>query len=64
MKLKNKYIKAFSEEKSEQLKNAGYKYLYEKNGVYYFEDCDQLNAKFSNNSDILKDTKTSMWINI
>jgi hypothetical protein len=63
MKLNRKYIKAFSEEKAEQLKQAGYKHLFEKNGVYFFEENYDITVKFSN-SNLLNDTKSSMWINI
>lgn len=63
MRLKNKYIKCFSQEKSEELKRAGYKYLYEDGGVFYFENNSDLTVKFSE-SNLLKDTKLSMWIGL
>lgn len=66
MNLKHKYIKCFSEEKLEELKLAGYKYLYENNGVYYFENNQDLTVKFSSNSNcnILQNTKLSSWIGL
>jgi hypothetical protein len=63
MKLENKYIKCFSIKKKNQLLDAGYKYLYMNNGTYYFENNQNLTIKFSD-SDILKDTKFSMWIGL
>lgn len=60
MKLQNKYIKCFTKEKFECLKEAGYTFLYEQNGVYYFES---QNAIKFNNSDLLKDTKFSTTVN-
>jgi hypothetical protein len=63
MKLvENKYLKCFSQEKFEQLKEAGYKYLYESNDIFYFLNSKELTVKFSN-SNLLEDTKLSMWIN-
>ena len=62
MQLKNKYIKCFSQDKSNELKNAGFVFLYERNGVYYFENNSNLCKQFSKN-DLLKNTKTSMTIN-
>ena len=62
MQLKNKYMKCFSKDKSIELQNAGFVFLYESNGVYYFENNSNLCKQFSNN-DLLKDTKTSMTIN-
>lgn len=65
MKLNKRYIKAFSKIKSEELIEIGYKFLYESNGVFYFEDNQNLTAKFSNNSDndnFLKGIKYSNYI--
>jgi hypothetical protein len=62
MNIKSKYIKCFSKDKSNQLKNAGFIFLYERNGVYYFENNINLYKKFSNN-DLLKNTKLSKTIN-
>lgn len=62
MKLKNKYLKCFSKEKSESLILLGYKFLYEQNGVYYHENNEEITIKFSN-SDTLKDIKFSTTIN-
>lgn len=62
MKLESKYIKCFSNEKAESLKYVGYKFLYEQNGVYYFENNPQLTVKFST-SDLLNDTKPSLTVN-
>jgi hypothetical protein len=61
MKLKQRYFKVFSKKKSEVFIEIGYKFLYEANGVYWFEDDQNLTAKFSDNK-ILKDTKVSTWI--
>ena len=61
MKLDKKYIKCFTQEKSKQLQEAGYKYLYESGGIFYFEDNKDLSAKFSD-IDILSNTKYSSWI--
>lgn len=63
MKLKQKYIKCFTHEKSAELKLVGYKYLYESDGIFYFEDNQDLTIKFSN-INILKDTKSSSWIGL
>jgi hypothetical protein len=63
MKLDKKYIKCFTQNKSKQLQEAGYKFLYESNGVFYFEDNQNITVKFSDdNSNILKDTKYSLYI--
>jgi hypothetical protein len=62
MILKNKYIKAFSKEKSYQLLSAGYIFLYEQNGVYYYQNNNDITEKFSC-SDLLKDTKFSTTVN-
>jgi hypothetical protein len=63
MKLvENKYLKCFTQKKSEQLKEAGYEYLYESNGIFYFQNSKELTVKFSN-TNLLEDTKPSMWIN-
>jgi len=58
-----KFIKCFSDDKYSQLLQAGYTFLYERNGVWYFNDDDKLNVNFSS-SDVLKDTKLSQWINL
>lgn len=62
MILQPKYIKAFSQEKSNQLSIAGYEFLYEQNGVYYHKKLEQTEAKFSND-DLFKNTKFSLTIN-
>jgi len=62
MKLEEKYIKCFSEEKKEQLVKSGYEFLYEQHEVYYFKNNKKIEAKFSN-QEILKDTKPSLTIN-
>ena len=64
MKLKkDKYIKCFSQDICDQLIDAGYKFLYEKNEVYYLENDDSI-AKFSDHSELLQHTESSMWINL
>lgn len=62
MIIKNKYIKAFSKEKSDQLLNVGYEFLYEQHGVYYHQNNSDITAKFSN-SDLLQDIKFSTTVN-
>lgn len=42
-----KYIKCFSSDKVDYLKNIGFVFLYEQNGVYYFEDKDKLSKKIN-----------------
>jgi hypothetical protein len=63
MQLKQKYLKCFTNDKAEQLKQLGYTYLYDKNGVYYFQNNENLTIKFSDN-DILNGVKQSMTINL
>jgi hypothetical protein len=63
MKLKNKYLKCFDEVKKNQLIECGYKYLYTSNGVFYFEENQDLTIKFSK-SNILQNTKFSSWIGL
>jgi hypothetical protein len=62
IKLQPKYIKAFSQDKSEQLITAGYEFLFEQHGVYYFKNNSKLKENFSN-QEILKDTKPSLTVN-
>lgn len=65
MKLNKRYIKAFSKSKSEELQEVGYKFLYEANGVFYFEDNQNLTANFTHNNEnynLLKGTKYSSYI--
>jgi len=62
MKLQNKYLKCFSQEKFKQLKNAGFLFLYEQNGIYYFENNDKLIKQFSKDN-LFENTKSSMTIN-
>lgn len=57
----NKYIKAFSQEKANFLSEMGFSFLFEKQGVYWFENDEKL-IKFSE-SDLLKDTKMTNTIN-
>jgi hypothetical protein len=47
---KNKYIQCFSQEMADNLSNLGFEYLYETNGIWYFNDNDVLSksVKFSN----------------
>lgn len=63
MKLKNRYIKCFNKKKKEQLDDYGYKFLYEANGVYWFENNQNL-TKFSaeNNLNILNGCKYSIYL--
>lgn len=63
MQLKQKYLKCFNSDKAEQLRQVGYTYLYEKNGVYYFQNNENLTIKFSSN-DVLNGVKQSMTINL
>lgn len=58
---KTKYIKAFSQEKADSLKELGFTYLFEKQGVYWFENDEKL-IKFSE-ANILNDTQTSNTMN-
>ena len=57
-----KFIKCFSQDKSDKLKNNGFKFLYERNGVFYFENDDKLTVKFSS-SNILENTKITTTVN-
>lgn len=61
--IKNKYIKCFTEEKSAELQEAGFLFLYEKAGVYYHQNNEELVVKFSKD-ELLKDIKFSKWINL
>lgn len=61
MKLKQKYVHCFDLEKSETLNEAGYDFLYEKDGIYYHLNNEDITVKFSDD-DILKDCKLSTWI--
>ena len=62
MKLQNRYLKCFSKEKFQQLKDVGFLFLYEQNGVYYFENNDKLIKQFSKDN-LFENTKSSMTIN-
>lgn len=61
MKLKQNYIKCFDSEKSKELEENGFEFLYEQNGVYYHKNNDSLIAKF-NKTDILSHIKFSNYI--
>lgn len=63
MKLNKRYIKAFSKNKSEELIEYGYKFLFEANGIYWFENNEQV-IKFSDNKNLLNGTKYSSFIPI
>ena len=63
MILKNKYIKCFSQEQSEELKKLGYIFLHESNGVFWFENNEKISQNFSENR-ILDKVKFSQWINL
>jgi hypothetical protein len=63
MKLENKYLKCFDKNKSDTLNQSGFEFLFQKNGVYYHKNNENIVAKFSN-TDILKDTKFSTWIGL
>lgn len=62
MKLKYKYLKCFSQEKSTQLSQIGYLFLYEQNGVYYHQNNEEITINFSNNK-VLDDVKFSTTVN-
>jgi len=61
MNLQQKYIKCFSQKKSAELSEAGFCFLFEKGNVYYHENNEQV-IKFSDNKNLLKDTKYSLYI--
>jgi hypothetical protein len=61
--LEQKYLKCFSQEKSDQLQKTGYEFLYERNGVFYHKNNKNLSIKFSN-TDVLTDTKFSCFIGV
>lgn len=65
MQIKNRYIKCFSVSKKKQLEEAGFLYLFEKNGVYWFENNYNEISKFNNsdnNKDLLNGVKYSIYI--
>lgn len=61
MNINKKYIKCFTQQKSAELEQAGFSFLFEKAGVYYHE-CNEQIVKFCDNKDLLKDTKYSSYI--
>ena len=61
MNLEKKYIKCFTQKKSAELSEAGFLFLFEKGNVYYHLNNEQV-IKFSDNKNLLKDTKYSMYI--
>lgn len=61
MKLDKKYIKCFTQKKSTELNEVGFSFLFEKANVYYHLNNEQV-IKFSDNKDLLKDTKFSTYI--
>jgi len=58
-----KYIKCFSEEKCSNLIKSGFTFLYEQNSVFYLENNEKLNIKFSDN-ELFEDIKFSNTINL
>jgi len=59
-----KYIKCFSQEKSDSLSKLGFTFLFEKQGVFWFENSFEKIENFSSNEEILKDTKITNTINL
>lgn len=49
-----KYVKCFSKEKADELVSAGYEMLYEQNGVWYFNNNEELSltSNFSKSDSI------------
>ena len=62
MNLTNKYIKCFSLKKKEELENAGFSFLFQKAGVWYFKNQEHSVSKFSDNKNILQGCKYSTYI--
>lgn len=62
MKIKQKYIRCFSQESSDSLKSKGYEFLHEKDGVYWFKNNESITVNFSDND--MKNIKYSIWINL
>lgn len=62
MQITNKYIKAFTNKKKEELESAGFSFLFEKSGVWYFKNQEHPISKFSDNKNILKGCKYSTYI--
>jgi len=62
MNINKKYIKCFTQKKSAELQEAGFSFLFEKAGVFYHLNNEQVIAKFSDDKSILKDTKYSSYI--
>ena len=61
MNINKKYIKCFTQKKSAELQKAGFSFLFERANVYYHENNEQV-IKFSDNKNLLKDTKYSLYI--
>lgn len=61
MNIKNKYVKCFNQQKSAELQEAGFSFLFMKAGVWYHENNEQI-VNFSDDKSILKDTKYCSYI--
>ena len=61
MNIKNKYVKCFTKEKSDELAIYGFPFLFKRAGVYYHEMSEQT-LKFSDNKNLLKGVKYSNFI--
>jgi hypothetical protein len=57
-----KYIKCFSNKDYNKLINKGFCFLYEKDGIFYFENNQELITKFSKD-DLMNNIKFSQTIN-
>ena len=57
-----KYIKCFSNEEANKLKNTGFHFLYERDGIFYFENNQNLINNFEKENTI-KNVKFSSTIN-
>lgn len=55
-----KYIKVFSEEDCDKLKNLGYEFMHESDGVYWFLNSEKI-SKFTE-SDV--DSSKSRWVGL
>ncbi len=63
MNLQQKYIKCFTQKKSAELSEAGFSFLFEKAGVYYHSNNEQIVKNFTDdNYQILNNTKYSSYI--
>jgi len=63
MNINQKYIKCFNQKKSAELIKAGFSFLFEKSGVYYHSNNEQIIKNFSDNDfQVLNNTKYSSYI--